>query len=77
NVEGGTALITSTENQWAVVKNAFDAVPPTPRISEQIVNSPAAFDKLHTELQRHTRFFKSDMSSILGIAITFSSGDGD
>jgi uncharacterized protein len=34
-------------------------------------------DALHTELQKHTRFFKSDMSSLLGIAITFSSGDGD
>ncbi|GAB4125654.1 MAG: hypothetical protein OHK0045_10110 [Raineya sp.] len=77
NVEGGTNLIASTQNQWTAVKNAFNAVPQTPRISEQITNSPAAFDNLHTELQRHTRFFKSDMSSILGIAITFSSGDGD
>ncbi len=77
NVEGGGNLIASTENQWVVVKNTFNAVPQTPRISEQILSSPTAFDNLHTELQRHTRFFKSDMSSLLGIAITFSSGDGD
>ena len=76
-VEGGANLIASTENQWAVVKNTLNDVPQIPRISEQITNNPTAFDNLHTELQRHTRFFKSDMSSILGISITFSSGDGD
>ena len=31
----------------------------------------------HTELQKHTRFFKSDLSSLLGVAITYDSGDGD
>mgnify|MGYP005848232421 CR=1 FL=1 len=77
NAEGGEALIISTENQWTVVKNTLNAVPESPAISLQIQNSPTAFDNLHTELQRHTRFFKSDMSSLLGIAITFSSGDGD
>ncbi|WP_027000273.1 imelysin family protein [Eisenibacter elegans] len=77
SVEGGAALITATEAQWAVVMNSLNAVPQTPRIAIQIQNTPAAFDNLHTELQRHTRFFKSDMSSLLGIAITFSSGDGD
>lgn len=77
SVEGGNTLISSTENQWAAVKSAFEAVSETPRISEQITNSPAAFDNFHTELQKHTRFFKSDMSSLLGITITFSSGDGD
>jgi hypothetical protein len=74
---GGEALINSTENQWAVVKNAYNAVPQTPRISAQILSNPTPFDNFHTELQKHTRFFKSDMSSLLGIAITFSSGDGD
>jgi hypothetical protein len=33
----------------------------------------AAFD----ELQRLTRFLKSELSSLLGISITYSSGDGD
>lgn len=77
SVEGGANLIASTENQLAAVKNALNAVPKTPRVSVQITNAPAPLDNLHTELQKHTRFFKSDMSSLLGIAITFSSGDGD
>lgn len=77
SVEGGTNLIASTENQLVAVKNTLNAVPQTPRISVQITNAPVPLDNLHTELQKHTRFFKSDMSSLLGIAITYSSGDGD
>ena len=77
SVEGGTNLIVSTENQWLAVREALNAIAPSPRISTQIISTPTALDKLHNELQKHTRFFKSDMSSLLGIAITFSSGDGD
>jgi hypothetical protein len=77
SVEGGNALISSTETQLIAVKNALNAIPETPRLSTQITSNFAIVDNLHTELQKHTRFFKSDMSSILGIAITFSSGDGD
>jgi hypothetical protein len=77
SVTGGPTLVTSTINQLSVVKSAMNEVPTTSRLSVQIQNSPAALDKFHTELQKHTRFFKSDMSSLLGIAITFSSGDGD
>jgi uncharacterized protein len=77
NVEGGNALINSTETQLTAIKNALNNVSTTTRISTQVQNSPTAFDNLHTELQKHTRFFKSDMSSLLGIAITYASGDGD
>ncbi|MCU0338368.1 MAG: imelysin family protein [Spirosomaceae bacterium] len=77
SVEGGKALIASTEAQLTAIKKALDAVPTTTPLSQTIVRSPAPVDALHTELQKHTRFFKSDMSSILGISITFSSGDGD
>lgn len=77
SVVGGQALITATELQMAEIKVALAAIPKTTSLSEQIKNSPAPAERLHTELQKHTRFFKSDMSSLLGISITFSSGDGD
>jgi predicted lipoprotein len=77
SVEGGKQLIESTKTQWNIVKNALNAIPVTPSISVQIQNTPTPIETLHTELQKHTRFFKSDMSSLLGIAITYSSGDGD
>lgn len=76
SVEGGPALVTSTETQLASVHNALDNVPLT-RFSEQVVNNPAPGKAFQVELQKLTRYFKSDMSSLLGLAITFSSNDGD
>ena len=77
NVEGGKALIASTEIQLAAIKKSLAELSETQTLAQQIVVSPAKLTNFHTELQKNTRFFKSDMSSVLGIAITFSSGDGD
>jgi hypothetical protein len=46
-------------------------------MSELIRSNPQALVALHTEMQKLTRFIKSEMSSLLGISITYSSGDGD
>lgn len=77
SVEGGKQLIENTKNQWNAVMSTLNAVPSSPSLSTQIQNAPLPVENLHTEIQKHTRFFKSDMSSLLGIAITYSSGDGD
>lgn len=77
SVEGGSTLIQNTLNQWQNIMNVAAQVPNSPDISTQIIQAPAPLEALHTELQKHTRFFKSDMSSLLGIYITYSSGDGD
>jgi uncharacterized protein len=77
-VTGGPELITATEEQWGTVRDAYEAVVAANLPLDQLIkNQPALVETFHTELQRHTRFFKSDMSSLLGITITFSSGDGD
>ena len=76
-VEGGPALISATEAQWQAVKTALAQVPESPAFSVLIQNEDPSIGVLFTELQKHTRFFKSDMSSLLGIAITYNSGDGD
>jgi uncharacterized protein len=74
---GGNELITRTEAQMAIIKTNLNAIADSPTFEQQIKTNQAALSALHTELQKHTRNYKSDMSSILGIAITFSSGDGD
>lgn len=76
SVEGGPALVEATQAQINSVEQALDALPDAP-LSQLIEQDAETVDKLHTELQKLTRFFKSDMSSLLGIAITFNSGDGD
>jgi predicted lipoprotein len=77
SVPSGNELIRQTEAQLAVVKQRLNALPVDARLSELIVTNFAQVDALHTELQRHTRFFKSEMASLLSLTITFSSGDGD
>lgn len=76
SVEGGPALVDATQAQINSVAQALDALPDA-SLSQLIEQDADAVDNLHTELQKLTRFFKSDMSSLLGIAITYNSGDGD
>lgn len=76
-IEGGADLVQSTENQIINTTAAFNAVPQTEPLSVLVVQNKQPLENLYTELQKNTRFFKSDMSSLLGIAITYSSGDGD
>ena len=76
-VEGGPALVNATRAQWQSVMAALDKIPAGQTLEVAIAAGDPSVDALHTELQKHTRFFKSDMSSLLGIAITFASGDGD
>jgi len=75
-VEGGVNLVNSTELQIKEVEVAFEGLNETD-FDETHINKNEGLINLHTELQKLTRFFKSEMSSLLGIAITFSSGDGD
>lgn len=77
NVQGGNELIASTETQLAALKAALVAVPETPTLSEQISGDDSLVEALYVEFSKMTRFFKSDLSSLLGISITFSSSDGD
>lgn len=76
-VEGGPALISATAAQWQAVKAALAQVPQGQPLSVLIQQEDPSIENLFIELQKHTRFFKSDMSSLLGIAITYNSGDGD
>ena len=75
-VEGGPALVNSTELQLNEVEVAFGNVSESD-FETGVLDGNEDLINLHTELQKLTRFFKSEMSSLLGIAITFSSGDGD
>lgn len=73
---GGEELVNRTETQLRIIEARITACG-TGRLDSLISANPQPAIELHTELQRNTRFFKSDMSSLLGLTITFSSGDGD
>jgi len=75
-VDGGTQLVDETTLQMNNVTTAIENIP-TGKLSDLIVSNPQPADTAHNEMQKLTRYIKSDMSSLLGISITYSSGDGD
>jgi predicted lipoprotein len=76
SVSGGQELIVATQQQMFAIDQAFAAIKDQP-LSKSISEDFEKVNAVHTELQKHTRFFKSDLSSLIGISITYSSGDGD
>ena len=76
-VPNGPQLVTETDKQAAAVEAALLAVPTSSALSNQIVSNPQPAIALHTEMQKLTRFLKSELSSLTGLAITYASGDGD
>ena len=76
SIEGGEAVVLETETQLEEVKKSF-ALLPNQDLQAQITSNPIAINNLLTEMQKLTRFFKSEMISLLGITITYDSGDGD
>ncbi len=76
-VEGGSTLAVSTKQQISIIENQLRQFPTASVLSDLIRTNEGMVTSLHTELQKHTRFFKSELSSLLGIAITYTSGDGD
>lgn len=73
---GGQGLVAEANLQWLACHAALNALPTTP-LQDQIVAQSALPDNAFTELQKLTRFLKSETSSLLGISITYSSSDGD
>lgn len=76
-VSGGKELVAETEAQITATYAALNALDQQQSLAANILQHPDRVAALMTELQKLTRFFKSEMSSRLGIAITYASGDGD
>ena len=77
NVTGGPELVVKTETQIKLINDLANALPTSASLQTQIATNFTSLETSHTELQKQVRNYKSDMSSLLGIAITFSSSDGD
>lgn len=74
---GGIELIAETEKQVSNVNTVLSSIDDNADLSQLINANSSKVSDLNTELQKLTRYYKSDMSSVLGIAITYTSGDGD
>ena len=74
---GGESVYQQTVAQWDVVMAAFNNLPQNKTWGEIVVENPDLADEFYTALSQQTRFFKSELSSHIGITITYDSGDGD
>lgn len=74
SVTGGPELVATTLEAIDRIDDAIAGLPQG-RLSDN-VDAPE-LTTLRDELQGNTANFKSSMSSLLGISITFNSGDGD
>ncbi len=76
-VTGGPELVLKTEAQINLINKLANAIDNSTSLESQITTNFTALSSLHSEIQKQLRNYKSDMSSLLGIAITFNSNDGD
>ena len=74
SVAGGPQLVEVTQEAITEIDQAIASLPEGP-LSESVDAAEVVI--LRDRLQDNTANFKSSMSSLLGISITFNSGDGD
>lgn len=77
SVPGGDALMASTKAQLAAAKAAVNSLPDTVPLASTMQGNGAEVNAAYTELQKLTRYLKSDLGSLLGLTITYNSSDGD
>ncbi|MDX2191610.1 MAG: imelysin family protein [Bacteroidota bacterium] len=75
-VSTGSETHTEIENSFKNI-NAIITKYNGLKMKDNVISNDPNLNELHTELLKLTRFVKSEMSSKLGISITYSSGDGD
>ncbi len=75
-LNGDTSLTSETLSQLAKAKQALDAIPPG-KLSVLVQSHPQEVGNAFDELQKLTRYLKSDIASQLNISINYESGDGD
>lgn len=78
SVSGGPELVELSMNAFQEIDDQLDSVVQNGgNLKTLVESSDNSVIELHNLFQRHTRFFKSDLASLLGIYITYNSGDGD
>ncbi|MEM6697951.1 MAG: imelysin family protein [Bacteroidota bacterium] len=77
SVEGGEDLVNSTIAQFEKIQATIDQIPPNKDLQTLAVEGNQAVIDFQNELQNSSHFLKSDISSLLSLAVTFSIIDGD
>lgn len=75
-VDGGAEVKSQTVASISNVWEKINAIPQGSLV-ETLNADPSTVISTVEEMQKHTRYFKSDLTTKIGVAITFSDGDGD
>ena len=76
SVENGPRLAQDTELQWNVIGTGISTIDAQVPLHTMIIGQSSQLEQIFLEMTKHTRFIKSEMSSLLGISLTYASGDG-
>ena len=77
STENGQSLVNNTKEQMATINQKINMLP-SKTLKELItINDTVIANQVYAEISKHTRFYKSEMSSKLGLSITYSSNDND
>ncbi|MEM6845125.1 MAG: imelysin family protein [Bacteroidota bacterium] len=77
SIEGGEELVTTIQQQFDKIDSIIESIPKEQGLGELAQANNPEMAELHQAMQQLTRYLKGDSSSLLSLAITFSSGDGD
>jgi hypothetical protein len=77
SVFGGEDLKEASLSAITEIEQKLSEVGTQGSLKQAINTNKNTVIELHNLFQQHTRFFKSDLASLLGVSITFNSGDGD
>jgi predicted lipoprotein len=70
-----TTLATNIESQFGVLENKMNAL--STSVYDAIVNNRPKVLELYDEFQKQVRYLKVDMTSAIGITISYTDNDGD
>lgn len=71
---GETELLSNTQTSIEEINTAVGNIT---NVKSDLENNFSVIETAVTEMQEHTRYYKSDLSAVIAISITFNSGDGD
>jgi uncharacterized protein len=77
SLQDGKTLLTETQTKFTELNTLNNSFQDSSSIAILVQSDLSKVQNWYTEYQKFTRYLKSDLSSLIGIAITYSSGDGD
>lgn len=77
SLQDGKTLLSETTLRFEELKTLNQSFNDSVSVSNYVGSDLVKVQNMYTEYQKITRYLKSDLSSLIGIAITYSSGDGD